>query len=231
MKKFGLIGGTSWHSTMVYYSKINRTINEFYGNNTNPPIQLVSLNQKEIHDLQRQGDWEGIATIFLEAAKTLENSGVEGIAICANTPHKIYSYLVANLTVPVLHIADSIAVKIKKEQWSKVGLLGTAFTMKEEFIKGYLHQRHNIDTIVPDLPTQDKIQQLIYNQFSVGIFEQEAKQFFRNTIDLLAKSGGQAVILGCTEFPLLLKDTHCEIPLIDSLECHCQMIVDFILDY
>lgn len=229
VKKVGLIGGTSWHSTMEYYAGINRAINEWHGDNTNPPLFLANLNQKEIHDLQRLGDWDGIAALFVDAAKTLELTGVDGISLCASTPHKIHGALVDAVDVPVLHIADAIAMTLKQNDWRKVGLIGTRFTMEEDFIKGRLRSAHQVETVVPGAAVRGEIQDLIYDRLSVGVFEDAARAFVLDVVEALANDGAQAVILGCTEFPLLLKDTRCETPLVDSLKSHCEWIVQFIL--
>lgn len=214
---------------MEYYAEINRSINEWHGNNTNPPLMIASLDQKEIHDLQRDGNWDAIAEIFVDAANTLKRTGVHAVAICANTPHKIHDKLAAALDIPVLHIADAIAMTLKQSNWDRVGLIGTRFTMEEDFIKGRLRAIYQVETVVPASSVQGEIQDLIYDQLSVGIFEDDAKDFVLEVVESLSKNGAQAVILGCTEFPLLLKDTPCQIPLVDSLKCHCQMIVRYIL--
>lgn len=230
MKTFGLIGGTSWHSTVEYYAAINRAINAWHGDNTNPPLILASLNQREVHALQEADDWDAIAGIFLQAARTLQEAGAEGIAICANTPHRIHDRLAAALEVPVLHIADAIADTVGQGGWQKVGLLGTRFTMEGGFLRDRLREKHGIETLVPAEPARHRIQDLVYEQLSVGRFEEEARQFFLEEIASLATRGAEAVILGCTEFPLLLKDTAAPLPLVDSLQSHCEMIVRFILN-
>ena len=230
MKKFGLIGGTSWHSTVEYYTEINRAINERHGDNTNPRLQIASLNQKQLHDLQRSGDWESIANLFIEAARELQGTGVQGLALCANTPHKIYDQLQASLDIPVLHIADAMAVTLKQNEWGKVGLIGTRFTMEEDFLKGRLEAKHGVTTLVPAASTQHEIQKRIYEELSVGTFTEDTKSFFLKVINSLAEAGSQSVILGCTEFPLLLKNSPPPIPFIDSVKCHCDMIVQFILE-
>lgn len=230
MKKIGLIGGTSWHSTIEYYATINRLINERHGDNTNPPLRIVSLNQKQVHDLQRSDDWDAIADIFVKAALELQGVGVDGIALCANTPHKVFDQMRTSVSTPILHIADAIGATLGKDGLDKVGLIGTRFTMSQDFIKGRLLDRCQVKTLVPTVHEQSEIQDIIYNELSVGIFNDGTREFFRRIIDSLMAGGAQAVILGCTEFPLLLKDVHCPVPLIDSLKCHCEAIVRYILD-
>lgn len=230
MRKFGLIGGTSWRSTIEYYATINKLINDRHGDNTNPPLRIISLNQKQIHDLQRDDDWDAIADIFVSAALELQGLGVEGIALCANTPHKVFNELRNSLSIPILHIADAIGTTLKRDGLDAAGLIGTRFTMSQGFIKDRLLERYQMKIIVPTTNDQEKIQGLIYDELSVGLFENPTKKFFLKVIDSLAARGAQAVILGCTEFPLLLNDADCPIPLIDSLTCHCEAIVRYILD-
>lgn len=230
MKKFGLIGGTSWHSTVEYYATINRLINDRYGDNTNPPLRIVSLNQREIHDLQRTDDWDSIADLFAGAALELQEVGVHGIALCANTPHKVFDQLRTAVSIPILHIAEAIGEVLDKDGLDEVGLIGTRFTMSQNFIKGILTDVYQVKTFVPTLSEQNKIQNLIYNKLSVGVFDECTKAFILGIIDSLSARGARAIILGCTEFPLLLKGAQCPVPPIDSMECHCEAIVRYILD-
>ncbi len=230
MKTFGLIGGTSWHSTVEYYATINRLINERHGDNTNPLLRIISLNQKRIHELQRSDDWDAIAEIFETAARELQADGADGIALCANTPHKVFDRLHASVAVPILHIADAIGAALVKDGVDTVGLIGTRFTMAEDFIKGRLKRQFQVKTIVPTDSEQHDIQELIYHKLSVGVFDDASRAFILQVIERLAQRGARAVILGCTEFPLLLSGVPCAIPLIDSLKCHCDAIVDCILD-
>lgn len=229
MRKFGLIGGTSWRSTIEYYATINGMINDWHGDNTNPPLRIVSLDQKKIHDLQRADDWDAIADIFVSAALELQGAGVEGIALCANTPHKVFNDLSNSLSIPILHIADAIGAALKEDGLDVAALLGTRFTMSQDFIKGRLSERYETGVVVPTASDQDQIQALIYDELSVGVFKDETRVFFLGIINSLSERGAQAAILGCTEFPLLLKDAPYPIPLIDSLICHCETIVRFIL--
>ena len=229
MRKFGLIGGMSWHSTVEYYATINRLINDYHGDNTNPPLWLVNLNQKQMHDFQRADNWGGIAKTFIEAALELQGLGVEGIALCANTPHKVFDQLSSSLSCSVLHIADAIGLALKEEGVGKAGLLGTRFTMSQDFIKDRLLDRYQIDIIVPTVLEQDEMQVRIYQELVLGTFDDNTKALCLGIIDSLAEQGAEAVILGCTELPLLLKDASCPIPVVDSLGCHCKAIAEYIL--
>ncbi|WP_261833338.1 aspartate/glutamate racemase family protein [Vibrio ishigakensis] len=229
MKKLGLIGGTSWHSTLEYYSDINQGVNEHYKSNTNPPLRLINLNQKQLHDLQRENDWDAIANIFGEAAIELESVSVDAIALCANTPHKVFDQLQQSVSCPIIHIADAIGEHLNANEFQKVGLLGTRFTMSEDFIKGRLSAEYEITTLVPSKAEQEQIQQLLYSKLSIGVYDDETREIFLKVINNLAEQGAQAVILGCTEFPLLLKDSKSPIPVVDSLQCHTKSLISFIL--
>lgn len=229
MRKFGLIGGTSWHSTVAYYATINRLINAHHGDNTNPPLRIVSLNQRQIHDLQRAERWDAIADIYTAAAQELQRLDVSAMALCANTPHKLYDQLSSAVSCPILHIADAIAAKLKQDRQTTVGLLGTRFTMSQGFIKDRLRERHGIDTIVPASPDQAEMQTRIYNELVVGRFDDATKTWCLGLVEALAANGAQAVILGCTELPLLMQDSRSPIPTVDSVACHCQAIADYLL--
>ncbi|MDP0492661.1 MAG: amino acid racemase [Verrucomicrobiota bacterium JB023] len=230
MKKFGLIGGTSWHSTVEYYTTINRTINEHYGDNTNPPLRLINLNQKLIHDYQRADDWDGVAGVFIDAVRELNSLEVEGMALCANTPHKVYDRLAEQSTSPILHIADSIGSEVEEVGITTVGLLGTRFTMSENYIKSRLCEHYGIKTLVPSEEQQELIQKQIYHELSVGQFTKETKELCLTIVAEMAERGAAAIVLGCTEFPLLLKEIEMPIPAVDSIACHCRDISRFILE-
>jgi aspartate racemase len=230
MKKMGLIGGTSWHSTLEYYRSINQQVNDHFHGNTNPPLWIVNLNQQEIHQLQQAGQWDVISDIILQKATQLQEIGIHALALCANTPHKVIENIQPKLRIPFIHIANAVGEIIHRKGWKKVGLLGTRFTMNEDFIKGKLNREFQVETMVPDEPTQLEIQCYIVQEFSYGIFSVEAKQYFLEKIRKFAEEGAEAVILGCTEIPLLLKGLESPLPVIDSMQCHCDKIVHFILE-
>jgi aspartate racemase len=229
MKPFGLIGGTSWHSTVEYYKNIHKQVNHFFGNNTNPTLYIISINQHNIHQLQTNQDWKSIAGIITKHVLQLQEAGVQGIALCANTPHKVLPMLPNDVKVPFIHIADATGNYIQQHGWSKVALLGTIFTMQEDYIKGKLLQDYQIECMVPSNADQIWMQDVIIKEMSVGIFAEETKKRYLQTIDLFLSRGAQAVVLGCTEIPLLLQGTTPSLPTIDTLMCHCNTIVDFIL--
>jgi aspartate racemase len=227
MRKVGLIGGTSWHSSLEYYRIINQQCNDFFGNNTNPPLCLVNLNQEEIHSLQQAGQWDQIAQLILKHAQKLETMGMEALAFCANTPHKVIPLIQDQLRIPFLHIADAIVADIQSHGWSRVGLLGTRFTMAENFLKDRIAIGNAIEVIVPEENMQMELHRWIAEDLSMGIFSSKAQQCFLQAIDNLSAKGAQAVILGCTEIPLLLKGLETSLPTIDTLRCHAEYIADY----
>ena len=229
MKKFGLIGGLSWHSTVEYYSQINQLTNNHYGDNTSPPLRLINLNQKQIHDLQRNDDWDAIAKIVIEAALQLERLEVEGIAVCANTPHKVFDQLERSVSCPILHIADAVGSALQRDGIVTAGLLGTRFTMSQDFIKGRLLDQYGIRAIIPTPSKQHEIQERIYRELVLGTFNDNTKTFCLAIIESLASQGAEAVILGCTELPLLLEGTSCSIPTVNSIKYHCEAISQYLL--
>jgi len=230
MKKMGLIGGTSWHSTLEYYRSINQQVNDHFHNNTNPPLWIVNLNQQEIHQLQQAGQWDVISDIILQKATQLQEIGIPALALCANTPHKVIENIQPKLRIPFIHIANAVGEVIHRQGWKKVGLLGTRFTMNEDFIKGKLNREFQVKIMVPDEPTQLEIQCYIVQEFCCGTFSTEAKQYFLEKIRIFAEEGAEAVIMGCTEIPLLLKGLECPLPVIDSMQCHCDKIVHYIIE-
>ncbi|MBL4831061.1 MAG: amino acid racemase [Aliivibrio sp.] len=230
MKKFGLIGGTSWHSTIDYYSLINEMTNKNFKNNSNPPLRLVNLNQKQIHDCQRRDDWDSIANILTGAALELQSLQVEGIAFCANTPHRVYKQVQEQIDVPILHIADSVGEFCQKQKIQKLGLLGTVFTMEHGFIKDILLEKYDVTCLIPQKTERQEIQRILYDELSMGNFSTEARQYFLEIIKKLADKGTQSIMLGCTEFPILLRDSSTPCPMINSTQCHANAIVNFILN-
>jgi aspartate racemase len=229
MKSVGLIGGTSWHSTMDYYKYINQMVNEELGDKTNPPLLLLNLNQAEIHKLQNDDKWSLIADIYIEAAKKLQLAGADAIMFCANTPHKNYEIVQKNIDIPILHIADAIGKEAKKFEMGKVILLGTKFTMTEPFIRLRLKDKFGIDTIIPEQIFCEQLQNIISKELSMGIVNPESKISLINEINFLRSPQINGIILGCTELAMIIKQTDLAIPILDSTYLHASMGVDFLL--
>ena len=224
MRTLGLIGGTSWHSTIVYYRLINELAAKKVETHANPPLILYSLNG----ELMRSTDVEKIKTSYLHIARKLEIAGAAAIVICANTPHLVYDYVQDKISIPILHIADAVGLSSLSKGFNKIGLLGTRPTMRGDFLTKRLKEKFGIQTLVPELEFQDEIHHYIATELTKGKFTESAKLFFLDHIQLLKERGAQAVILGCTELPLLISAEDSDLPLLQSTHLHAQMAVDFI---
>ncbi|MEQ8424911.1 MAG: amino acid racemase [Cyclobacteriaceae bacterium] len=230
MKSIGLIGGTSWHSTVEYYREINQLVNDHFGNNTNPPVLIYTLNQAAIHQYQIENKWDQVAQCFTGAGLSLQRAGVEAVMFCANTPHKVYDIVKENLDVPILHIADATANAIKSHQISKVGLIGTKFTMEEDFLVERFSQ-NGITALVPEeSDVINELHRIIQKELTFGQIKPESKEFVLEAIQLMVNRGAQGIILGCTEFPLMISKKDFSIPVFDTTSIHAKAAVDFILD-
>jgi aspartate racemase len=188
---------------------------------------LYSVDFEVIEKLQRQGDWEELTKIMIESAQRLESAGADMIIICTNTMHKMAEDMEKHINVPLLHIADATALKIKDYGLKKIGLLGTKFTMEQDFYKGRLINNYGLEVIVPDTEERQIIHDIIYNELCLGEIKESSKISYIKIIDNLEKKGAEGVILGCTEIPLLIKQTDVKIPLFDTTKIHAEFAVDF----
>lgn len=222
----GLIGGTSWHSTIVYYRLINELVGEKIGNQANPELLLYSLNV----ELMREHDIEKINKKYLDIAQTLQSAGAKALVICANTPHLVYNFVQPKINIPILHIADAIGKEAKKLGLKKLGLLGTRPTMTGDFISSPLKEKYDIDTIIPAGEYIDQNHNYISKELTKGIFSEEAKNFYLEQMKLLSSRGAEGIILGCTELPMLLEQKDFDLPLLATTNLHAQLASDFILE-
>ena len=225
MKRLGLIGGTSWHSTIEYYRYINQLVDARFDPPQNPPLLIYSLNV----DLMRRGDWEEIKNTYLEISQNLEKGGAEAIIICANTPHKVIPFVAPHLSIPFIHIADAIGEEAKKQHLKKLGLLGTLPVMEEDFISGHLADKFQIETIIPNRRTRVQVHRSIANELTQGIFKASTKEFILSELQKFKTEGADGIILGCTELPMLIKPEDFELPLLDTTFLHAKKAVKFIL--
>ncbi len=230
MRTIGLIGGTSWHSTVEYYSTINQMINDIKGDRINPPLRLLNLSQKEINDFQAEGNWDAITRIYIEASQDLIRAGAEAILFCSNTAHHVYDAVSAKIEVPILHIADATGKEAKKNNLNKLGLLGTVYTMDESYIKGRLSKEFNLQTITPDKSAYKELARIIYDELAIGSITAASKTFVISEMEKLKNQGAEGIILGCTEFPLLVKSSDYDLTLFDTTYLHCKMATDFIVE-
>lgn len=229
MRRLGLIGGTSWHSTVEYYSAINEATNNHFGNNTNPPLVLFNVNQAEVHRCQREDDWNGVAAMFIEAAQSLERAGVDAISFCANTPHKIYEQVLAVVRVPIFHIADATAHAIQQAELSCVCFIGTQYSMLDDFVTGRIAS-HGIEVRVPkEARVIEELHRIIQQELTFHDIRAESKRYVIEQIETMIADGAQGAVLGCTEFPLMLTDHDLPIPLFDTTRIHSAALADFVL--
>jgi aspartate racemase len=224
MRTLGLIGGTSWHSTIVYYRLINEMAGKRTGTHANPPLIIYSLNV----ELMREHNVEKIKTTYLHIARKLEIAEANAIVICANTPHLVYDYVKDKISIPILHIADAIGLEASRLGFRKLGLLGTRPTMKGDFLHKRLKEQFGIETLIPEDDFLDEIHLYISQELTRGKFTESAKSFFLDHIQLLKEKGAQAVIMGCTELPLLISSEDSELPLLQSTNLHAEMAVNYI---
>ena len=219
----------SWESTSVYYQLLNQGVRSRLGGLYSAKILLNSVEFNEIAQLQHQGNWQQTAIILTQAAQSLEAAGAQGLLIATNTMHKIADEVTADISVPLLHIADSTARAIVAKGYKKVGLLATAFTMEQDFYKGHIQNQYGIDVIVPNSGDRTIIHEVIYDQLCQGIVTDDSRQEYLRIIESMRTSGAQAVILGCTEIDLLISQTDTDMPLFDSTALHVNDAVDWML--
>lgn len=226
MKTLGMIGGTSWHSTIDYYRLINEIAGKKIGKQSNPPLILYSLNIA----VMRDGNMDLINKTYLDVSLKLQEAGAQGIIICANTPHMVYPLVAPKLSVPILHIGDATAESAVSMGIKKLGLLGTKATMERDFLKHHLRANYGLDTLTPGMNAREEIHRLISEELTHGIFKEETKAYFIEEMEKLKLQGAEGIILGCTELPLLLKPEDFELPLMNTLELHAEKAVEFILE-
>jgi aspartate racemase len=226
MKTIGLIGGMSWESTIPYYRQINETIKERVGGLHSAKIILYSVDFHEIERLQHAGKWEAAGAVLADAAQTLEAAGAAFLVLCTNTMHKVASSIETAVAIPLFHIADPTATEIKRAGHSTVGLLGTRFTMEEAFYRDRLSERHGLRVITPDSEDRERIHQIIYEELCLGVVKSESRSAYRKIMGKLASQGAEAIILGCTEISLLVRQQDSEVPLFDTAAIHARMAAE-----
>lgn len=228
MKTIGLIGGTSWASSVEYYRIINEQTNKILGGSNYSRCILYSINYNDLNKCKEKGDFEGIYSIIYDATQKLISIGAEGIALCANTLHYLSERLQRQISVPIIHIAEATAIQIENQNIKKVGLLGTLYTMEQDFYKKKLAIK-GIETIIPEKKDRLFINRIIIKELFNNILNPESKARFLRIITDLKKKGAGGIILGCTEIPLLIKPDDIDFPLFDTLQIHSEAIVEFAL--
>lgn len=229
MKTIGLIGGMSWESTLVYYKLINEYIKAKKGGFHSAKCIIDSVDFSEIEALQRANDWEKLNEIMVQSAQKLEQAGANLIVLCTNTMHLCSEQIQASITIPFLHIAKVTGQEVASFNLDKVGLLGTKFTMEQDFYKNILKNQFAIETIIPEIEDRNTIHQIIYNELTQGIFKPSSKKQYVEIINSLINRGAQGIILGCTEIPLLISQKDVNVPVFDTTAIYAKYAVEMAL--
>lgn len=229
MKTIGLIGGMSWESSLEYYRLINETVKARLGGLHSAQSLMYSVDFAEIETLQHAGRWSEAAERLSAVAQNLERGGADFIVLCTNTMHKVADTLQARTRLPLLHIADPTAQHIRAAGLHRIGLLGTRFTMEEEFYKQRLVQRFGLEVLIPSAPERDLIHRVIYEELVLGEVRPASKAHYLRVIEALVQAGAEGVILGCTEIGMLIGAGDCAVPLFDTTRIHAVAAVEYAL--
>ncbi|MFS0762300.1 aspartate/glutamate racemase family protein [Peribacillus phoenicis] len=229
MKTIGLIGGMSWESSLEYYRIINEEVKAKLGGLHSAKCILYSVDFEEIERYQAEGDWESSGKLLGDAALSLEKAGAEMILICTNTMHKVVGNIGEKVNLPILHIADSTAKQIQKSKISTIGLLGTKYTMEQDFYKTRI-ESNGIKVLIPNDEDRKVINKVIYEELCLGEIQQSSREYYKNVIKGLVDDGAEGIILGCTEIGLLVKPEDSEVPLFDTAVIHAIEAVNMALE-
>jgi aspartate racemase len=229
MKTLGLIGGMSWESTAIYYRHLNEIARDRLGGLHSAKLLLWSFDFAEVAALQHAGDWDGASAMMIEAARRLEDGGAEALVICTNTMHKLAEAVEASVGIPLVHIADATAVRLKAAGVQRPALLATRFTMEEDFYTGRLRDRHGIDAVVPDQRGRDLVHRIIYQELCRGVTSPESKAAYLDEIERLRRAGADGVILGCTEITMLIGSGDTDLPVFDTTRIHAEAAMEVAL--
>lgn len=228
MKIIGLIGGMSWESSAEYYRIINEEVKKRLGGLHSAKCLLYSVDFEEIERFQTNGEWENAGEKLGDAASSLEKAGAEFILICTNTMHKVVDTIQSKINIPILHIADATAEQINKQEITNIGLLGTRYTMEQDFYKSRIESK-GINVIVPNTEEREIVNKIIFDELCLGKIHQESREYYKSVIQNLIMSGAQGIILGCTEIGLLIKPGDSEVPLFDTTYIHALEAVNLSL--
>ncbi|MCC4273206.1 aspartate/glutamate racemase family protein [Marinomonas communis] len=229
MKTIGLLGGMSWESTQGYYRAINEGVKEALGGLHSAKLVLNSVDFAEIEACQQSGDWRKAGEILAQAAQGVEAAGADCLLICTNTMHKVAEDIDDAISIPLIHIADATGEALKQAGVKRVGLLGTAFTMEQDFYKGRLSEQHDLEVLIPKAEDRALIHRVIFQELCVGITTNASKAEYLRIIEALKEQGAEAVILGCTEIGMLVTQADTDTPLFDTTEIHAGAAVTFAL--
>ncbi|MEU5208913.1 aspartate/glutamate racemase family protein [Streptomyces sp. NPDC020742] len=228
MQTIGLLGGMSWESTAEYYRLLNELTRDRLGGLHSARCVLYSVDFAEIERLQVEGRWEEAGKVLAEAAGALESAGADLLLLCTNTMHKVADQVAAAVSVPLLHLADTTAEAVRAKGLRRIGLLGTAFTMEQDFYRGRL-AGHGLDVLVPDAAGRSTVHQVIYEELCLGVVREESRAAYRAVIDELVAAGAEGIVLGCTEIELLIGPEHSPVPLFPTTRLHAEAAVNHAL--
>jgi len=229
VKTIGLIGGMSWESTVPYYQVINRVVSARLGPLHSAKIALYSVDFHEIEQRQHASRWEESGAILADAARAVRRAGADFLVLCTNTMHKVAPQIEAAVDIPLLHIADATAARVKGVGLSRIGLLGTKFTMEEDFYRGRLESRHGLSVMTPPADQRELVHRVIYGELCLGKVLDGSRSAFQQVVDGLVAGGARGVILGCTEIGLLLRPQDAPVPLFDTATIHAEAAAEFAL--
>lgn len=229
MKTIGLLGGMSWGSTELYYRWINEGVKEKLGGFHSARIAMVSVDFQEIEELQHSGEWERAGEVLSKAARRIEAAGADFLVICTNTMHKVVPQIEHAINIPILHLADATARRIKERGMKTVGLLGSNFTMEEDFYRGRLIEKHGLTVIIPSATDRQIVHSIIYEELCLGIVKAESREEYLRIINRMHEEGAEGIIEGCTEIVMLVQQKHTDIPLFDTTAIHAQEAVSVAL--
>lgn len=229
MRTIGLIGGMSWESSAVYYDLINKKVRELLGGFHSCKSIMVTVDFAEVEVLQHRDEWEALDKMMVASARQLEAAGADIVVLCTNTMHLCSPAIIKSISIPFLHIAEATGLEIVKKNLSKVGLLGTRFTMEKDFYKEYIYSHFGVEVIIPPPEEMEQVHRIIYQELVHGKFKDSSREIYKKIIHNLEARGAQGVILGCTEIPLLISGSDVAIPTFDTTTIHAEKAVEWAL--
>ena len=230
MKTVGLLGGMSWESTVTYYRAINEGVKNALGGLHSAKIAMYSVDFEPLEKLVHEGDWEAAAKILSQAAQSIQSAGADFLLLCTNTMHKVAPQIEKAIKIPLLHIADATAEVLVRKGIKTAGLLGTAFTMQQDFYKGRLKEKYRLDVLVPDEEDRQMVHKIIFHELCLGKIQADSKTEYLRIIDRLVDRGAEAVILGCTEIGMLITQDDTKAALFDTTAIHAGKAVDYAIE-
>ncbi len=230
MKTIGMIGGMSWESTLEYYRALNEIVIKRLGGLHSAKTVIYTVDFGVIDAMVREGRWQDVTRVMIEAAQHVQACGADLLILCANTAHKMAAEVQSHIDIPLLHIADVTAKAVQARRIFKVGLLGTKTTMEEDFYRGRLVDKHGLEVLIPEAEERNLIHRVIFEELVLGIINPASKVEFMRIIDRLIQAGAQGIILGCTEFGMLIKDGDSRVPLFDTARLHAEAAVHLALE-